>query len=131
MKERLRGYARLLDEIDIKERRARAVDGVDRYACRRAKRALGGRLERLKLKEACERERLTGMISKLDCEKQRQVIFARYFDGHSWMTVCELVFGAREDFEEKTESYQRRIFRIHGNALDNLNKLSNEGEHEL
>lgn len=123
MKERLRQYARLLNEIEIKERRAAAVDGLGGYIPQQAKKAIGERLERLTRQEASERECLTAMIAELPCGNERQVLFARYFDGHSWARVCELVFGCREDFDEKAESYQRRIFRIHGNALENLQKI--------
>lgn len=130
MKERLRRYSRLLAEIEIKERRAAAVDGLEGYIYQRAKTAIGERLERLKRHEATEREHLTAMIAELQCGNERQVLFARYFDGHSWAGVCELVFGCRADFDEKADSYQRRIFRIHGNALDNLNKICTRGQNE-
>lgn len=132
MKERLRRYAKLLAEIDIKERRAAAVDGLEGYIYRRARDGIESRLERLKRDEASEREYLTALIAELQCGNERQVLFARYFDGHSWAAVCGVVFGSRADFEEKAESYQRRIFRIHGNALDNLNRIHDQrGQHEL
>lgn len=40
-----------------------------------------------------------------------------------WETITALVFGKAKNFDEKEDSYQRRIYRIHGNALINANKI--------
>lgn len=52
--------------------------------------------------------------------ERRTVLQARYLDCQSWGGVTFLLFGDRADFNEKEESYARRVFNIHKAALENL-----------
>ena len=55
------------------------------------------------------------------------VIQLRYFDRLGWPEVAETLFGSREDFDDKYDSYMRRTLRIHGTALVELAEInSNE-----
>lgn len=126
MKERLRRYAKLFSEIDIIERRLDAITGDSGFFYRRLRNDISERLRRLRDDEAAEYEALTGMIDELPCSEQRQVIMTRYFDGKTWAEVSEVIFGRRPDFDEKAESYQRRVYRIHGDALANLNRIAGQ-----
>lgn len=123
MKERLRNYSRLLAEIEILERRCEAVEGISGYRQKTARKGILRHVEALKVSEQGEREKLAEMLNALHSEHQRQVILARYFDGHSWAQITALIFGNKPDFLERAESYMRRVFRIHGNALAELNKI--------
>lgn len=54
---------------------------------------------------------------------RRCVLRCRYIDGFPWDTVCEILFSRKPDFEEKQESYLRRTFRIHNEALEALQEI--------
>lgn len=56
-------------------------------------------------------------------ERQRTVLQARHLDGETWGGVAWCLFGDREDFDDKTESYTRQCHRIHGEALQELSKI--------
>lgn len=67
-----------------------------------------------------ERRGLEKAIRSLKNADQRTVILSRYIDGDSFRDVNELVFGGKEDFADKEDSYMRRVFNIHGAALIGL-----------
>ena len=64
-----------------------------------------------------ERESLEAILRNLKSACEKAVIRIRYFDGMPWHEVAVLIFGSEPDFEEREESYVRRITRIHGSAL--------------
>lgn len=128
MKERLRRYARLLTEIELEERRGEALTEGG-YRHQKARAGIDDRLRRLRCEEAAENAALMALIETLPSAEQRQVLFARYFDGHTWADVTAVLYGLRPDFDEKAESYERRVYRIHGNALETLKRIEGEDEH--
>ena len=123
MKERLKRYRRMIVEIEIEEHRRAALADVCGYGAERARDAIGARLRRLREVEEAEHRALSELINGLPTPEQRQVLFARYFDGHAWAEVTAVVFGRRPDFLEKADSYERRVYRLHGSALANLNRM--------
>lgn len=123
MKERLKRYRRTIVEIEIEEHRRAALADVCGYGAERARDAIGARLRRLREEEEAEHRALSELINGLPTPEQRQVLYARYFDGHAWAEVTAVVFGRRPDFLEKADSYERRIYRLHGSALANLNRM--------
>lgn len=48
---------------------------------------------------------------------RRAVLQIRYLDGCRWEEVAEMLFGQRDDYEEKADSFLRRVHKIHGKAL--------------
>lgn len=128
MKERLKRYARLLCEIDVEERRLLALAQNKGYWADVTREGILRHLKELEKRERAENEALSGILKALPKAEQRQVIMARYFDGHSWAEVARVLFGRHADFYDKLESYQRRVYRIHGLALTNANKIANEGK---
>ena len=62
-------------------------------------------------------------VGKLPDEQDREVILARYIDGSTWSDVLHRVYGRREDFAERMESYQRQMYRVHVRALEKLAKI--------
>ena len=50
----------------------------------------------------------------------------RYIDRESWNTVAELMFGGREDYEGKEDTYLRRVHKVHGAALQNMAQVMSE-----
>ncbi len=71
------------------------------------------------------------ILKKLKKAEERAVIRSRYLDCSfyhedrlcDWNDVNNTLFGDRDDFLEKEESYLRRIHKIHSAALLNLSKL--------
>lgn len=60
------------------------------------------------------------------------VLRCHYIDGFSWNEVCEILFSRKSDFEEKQETYLRRTFRIHNDALEALQEIvPNRGVQEI
>lgn len=54
---------------------------------------------------------------------QRAVLQMRYLDGCRWVEIAEMLFGGDpDDFNERQDSFLRRVHKIHGAALG---KLSN------
>lgn len=76
---------------------------------------------------AIEREReehgaLEELIRELRDPDERAVLRARYFDRMGWGEIAEMLFSAEDDYEVEFDKYQKRIFRIHGNALFNMGR---------
>ena len=76
-----------------------------------------------------EREALESIIVNLKSSNERAVIRTRYFDSMSWQEVSELIFGMEEDFIDRQESYERRVFKIHGSALLNMAIYQHNEQH--
>lgn len=54
---------------------------------------------------------------------QRAVLQVRYLDLEPWEGVAEVLFGQRDDYENRQESFLRRCHKIHGAALAALAEL--------
>lgn len=126
IKTRLQKYTELLTEIEIEERRLKALQDSETINRRLARAGIDDALKKLLDREQEEYEALTGIINALPSVEERQVMLARYMDGQDWRTITRAVFGSLPDFAEKAESYERRVYRIHGKALININKTSNK-----
>lgn len=44
-----------------------------------------------------------------------------------WDEVLDVLFGGKADFLDKEESYNRRMYMIHGSALSNMSLVLNDG----
>lgn len=53
-------------------------------------------------------------------ELRKGVLQMRYLDGMSWDTINEALFGGNADFLDREDSYLRRVFYLHGDALAEL-----------
>lgn len=96
--DRLGGAIGIADALD-REAAEKAQDAAALYA------EIDGAIRRLEGNHAAER---------------RTVLQCRYLDGQAWGGVTFLLFGDRADFNEKEESYARRVFNIHKAALEDL-----------
>lgn len=67
-----------------------------------------------------ERARIEKALVKMSNPKCRALIRHRYIDGNTWEKTSSLIFGNQDDYEEKQESYLRRVFLVHGDALTEL-----------
>lgn len=74
--------------------------------------------------ERWENAAIERMIRKLDNPDERAVIRLRYFDRAGWDEIAGALFGDRQDYLDKEETYQKRTFRLHGRALLALAKVA-------
>lgn len=80
------------------------------------------------------RNTIEAILQKLKKDEERSVIRARYLDCSfyhedrlcDWNDVTNTLFGDREDFLEKEDSYLRRIHMIHSAALLDLSMYLDE-----
>jgi len=70
-------------------------------------------LERFKI------ERMVKTLSKAD---ERAVIRMRYIDAEDWEQIQFMMFGGKEDYEDKIDNYKQRVFRLHNSAIANLSE---------
>lgn len=71
-------------------------------------------------KQEAERSEIEGILKKLKRSDERAVIRMRYFDGATWNDVVDMMFGGKDDFLGKEDTYLRRVHKVHGSALLNM-----------
>ena len=76
-----------------------------------------------------ERNDLLQAISELPKAAMRNVIEMYYIDCFDWREISEVLFKSNEDYLDRKESYDRRMFRYRETALKLL--LTNEQKKEL
>ncbi len=84
------------------------------------------KVERIIEQQKAERIALEEIIDQLELSDEKAVIRMRYFDSAAWDCVLSMLFGGREDFLRKEESYRRRMYSLHGSALVNMGKIFQE-----
>lgn len=66
----------------------------------------------------CEIDAAIKQITGHGWPDQRAVLQMRYMDGCRWMEIAELLFGGDpDDFDEKQDTYLRRVHKIHAKSL--------------
>ena len=71
-------------------------------------------------KQSIERTYLEGIVKKLRKPEQRAVIRLRYFDKLEWDEVLEAMYSNKEDFDERRESYERKMYRKRREAITGI-----------
>ncbi|MEZ3438039.1 MAG: DUF1492 domain-containing protein [Oscillospiraceae bacterium] len=74
-------------------------------------------------RQKAERTEIEEIIDKLEISDEKAVIRMRYLDSADWDSVLSMLFGGREDFLSKEDSYKRRMYKLHGSALLNMGKI--------
>ena len=69
------------------------------------------------VKQNGERVWVQGILDRMTRPDEKAIIQIRYLDGNSWTKVTAHLYGKREDFDERKESYLRQCTRIHSRAL--------------
>ncbi len=75
-----------------------------------------------------KRRYIRGLIRSLRSADEREVIRFRYLVGMEWYDVTDAMFGAKQDYLAKADSYQRRTYSIHARALNHIAAFI-EGDH--
>lgn len=73
-----------------------------------------------------ERRYFEKLLSSVKKANQVSVIEMRYFYAMEWEEINNAIFGRKEDFEYRMDTYVRRTFYIHGEALSALALLMAE-----
>lgn len=77
----------------------------------------------LKEKREAEWACFESILSHMNKANEKTVIECRYHDGEKWKDIAEIIFGSKEDFDEKELSYERTCMRIHGEALIEMARI--------
>ena len=105
------------------------LDGMPHHASFSADRIgrVLGQIEELEERAQAAWDNAAGVYDELQAEidtlavpNQRTVLCARYLDLLTWERVNAVLFGNREDFERRTDSFLRQTFKLHGMALAEL-----------
>lgn len=70
-----------------------------------------------------EREAAIRRIEGRGYAELRAVLRLKYIDGETWDDLTFILFGSKEDYTEREESYLRRAYKLHGKALYELSKI--------
>lgn len=66
---------------------------------------------------------IESLIRKLSKPNERAIIRMRYLDLEEWSKVLDMMFSTKVDYYEKYDSYKQRMFRVHKQALEKLDKM--------
>lgn len=75
------------------------------------------------LEQARKRKEIEAVIRKLRNTDERAVIRLRYLDRVDWGDILEIMFGMNSDFNDRYDTYRRRMYRHREVALVNIGKL--------
>lgn len=141
VKERLGQYATMLRNIDnqyarldLLEAKIGALPGADLTGMPRGQGSPTDRtgmmvMRKMELEEQiaaavdgelAERRAIDSMIEEISDPDERAVLRLRYFDRASWDEVAFALYGSQTDYVDRAATYERRTFRLHGNALQSL-----------
>lgn len=81
---------------------------------------LENEIRRDRAQEAAEYETIKMIAAGMEKADERAVIELRYLDGAKWEEVSEVLYGNREDFDDKRDYFLRQTFKKHGAALLNF-----------
>lgn len=70
-----------------------------------------------------EREAAIRRIGGRGYAELRAVLRLRYIDGERWNDLCFVLYGGKEDFNEREDSYLHRAYKLHGKALYELSQI--------
>lgn len=76
-------------------------------------------------KESVIRKELERLIEQLTNPDEQTVLEMRYLDRHNWWTICAALYSDRDDYQNSSEKYLKKTFKLHGSALQSLTKIYN------
>lgn len=92
------------------------------------KEELEEKIRRMVREERQLRKELESLIETLKNPDEQIIIEMRYIDQAKWWTVCEALYSAKSDYDEKADKYLKRTFKLHGSALQALARLNLENQ---
>lgn len=73
-----------------------------------------------------EIDRSIKMIKGPGWAHKKAVLQMRYLDVAKWYDVVDMLFGGKEDFLGKEDTYLRRVHKLHKTALEELTEILNQ-----
>lgn len=77
-------------------------------------------------KQAEVRKKIETVVRKLRKTERRSVIRLKYIDRAEWPDVFEVMYGNREDFNDRYDTYKRAVYRHHDDALSEMARVLSE-----
>lgn len=84
------------------------------------------KLEEMYAEENRKREEIEALIELMDKPDEQTAIEMRYIDRANWRAISTVIYGNEHDFDEHEQRYLKRVFRLHGSALQSLARIYNE-----
>ena len=81
------------------------------------------KLAEMYAEENRKREEIESLINLMDKPDEQTAIEMRYLDRANWKAICTVIYGSEPDFDEHEQRYLKRVFRVHGSALQTLAKI--------
>ena len=79
-------------------------------------------------RECEERKELERLVKEMQDPDEQTVIEMRYFDNAKWRPICDTLYSSNTDYMDKVDKYMKRIFKIHGSALQTLTRIQKQME---
>lgn len=79
-------------------------------------------------RECEERTELERLVKEMQDPDEQTVIEMRYFDNVKWRPICDTLYSSNPDYIDKVDKYMKRIFKIHGSALQTLTRIQKQME---
>ncbi len=79
-------------------------------------------------REYKERTELEHLVKEMQDPDEQTVIEMRYFDNVKWRPICDALYSSNPDYIDKVDKYMKRIFKIHGSALQTLTRIQKQME---
>lgn len=76
-------------------------------------------------KESAIRKELEWLIEQMVKPDEQTILEMRYLDRQDWWTICAAIYGRRDDYQRNCEKYIKKIFKVHGSALQSLARVYN------
>ena len=70
---------------------------------------------------------IEAVLNAIPIKRQKEknaviVLECRYLDLMPWSAILAVLYGNKDDFEDRVESYKRALFRVHGLGLELVQK---------
>ena len=86
------------------------------------------KIARQRVQERRLLDELEGLIDQLRNPDEQTVMEMRYIDSLRFWPICEALYSAMPDYEEKAEKYLKKTFKVHGSALQALARVYREDD---
>lgn len=73
------------------------------------------------IQEEC-RKTIYDLVEQLDKPEERLIIVHRYLYGLDWSDVMYQMYGRDNKYGQNIESFRRRMYRVHDEALEKMAK---------
>ena len=83
-------------------------------------------INKLKMQLEIEEQYIETFVRRLENPKQKQVIRLRYLSNYDWDDVLISMFGQKEKFSMRQDSYSRRMYGLHRRAIEELYKMTKD-----